>query len=201
MNFLAHLHLSGESDDLKIGNFIADFVKGKNYEAYPLEIQQGIILHRHIDYFTDTHPIVLESKQRLYSRYHKYAGVIVDVFYDHFLAVKWEDYSSISLLEFSSSFYFTIKNYVKILPEKVREFLPNMIENDWLINYRNLDGISRSLHGMARRTTFESGMENAIIELRENYSEFKSDFQKYYPELMHYVKGLIEDIKNSKTDI
>src|SRR5687768_11261936 len=120
MNFLAHLHLSGENEEIKIGNFIADFVKGKNYDHYPAGIRQGIIIHRHIDYFTDTHPIVLESKQRLYSTYHKYSAVIVDVFYDHFLATKWDDFSEIPLFDFASEFYYMVKKYSEHLPEKVK---------------------------------------------------------------------------------
>jgi acyl carrier protein phosphodiesterase len=201
MNFLAHLHLSESNEEIMIGNFIADFVKGKNYENFPEGIRQGIIIHRHIDYFTDTHPIVLESKQRLYPKYHKYAAVIVDVFYDHFLAIRWEDYSEISLMDFASNFYYTVKNYVEILPEKVQDFLPHMMKDDWLVNYRNLNGIERALTGMARRTTFESGMENALLELRQNYHLFKNEFQQYYPELLKYVKGLIDDFQNGKANL
>src|SRR5689334_7104563 len=113
MNFLAHLHLSGDNEEIKIGNFIADFVKGKNYDDFPAGIRQGIIIHRHIDYFTDTHPVVSESKQRLYATYHKYAAVIVDIFYDHYLATRWEQYSNISLVDFASEFYFMVKKYLQ----------------------------------------------------------------------------------------
>ncbi|HYG40755.1 MAG TPA: ACP phosphodiesterase [Cytophagales bacterium] len=200
MNFLAHLHLSGNNEGIKIGNFIADFVKGKNHEEFPAAVKQGIIIHRHIDYFTDTHPIVLESKQRLYSTYHKYSGAIVDVFYDHFLATKWDLFSDIPLFDFSSEFYFMVKKHSDYLPDKVKEFLPYMIEQDWLINYRNFNGIGKALNGMARRTTFESGMENALTELRQYYGDFKREFLLYYPELITYVKGLIHDFESGQTD-
>lgn len=201
MNFLAHLHLSESNEEIMIGNFIADFVKGKNYEHYPPAIKQGIIIHRHIDYFTDTHPVVLESKQRLYSKYHKYSAVIMDVFYDHFLAIRWEDYSEVPLMDFANNFYFIVKNYIEYLPDKVKEFLPSMIKNDWLVNYRNFEGIEHALEGMARRATFESGMQNALIELRQNYNQFKSEFQLYYPELINYVKKLIDDFQNGPANL
>ena len=89
MNFLAHIYLSGDNDLIKIGNFMADGIRGKHYEYLPAEVQKGIVLHRAIDTYTDSHPIFRQSTKRLHHRYHHYAGVIVDVFYDHFLAKNW----------------------------------------------------------------------------------------------------------------
>src|SRR5688572_23493915 len=100
MNFLAHLYLSGDFDELMIGNFMADFVKGKPSPSIHPQIVKGIELHRQIDTYTDTHPIVKASKVRLQPTYRKYAGVIVDMYYDHFLAIHWQKYSSVSLHEF-----------------------------------------------------------------------------------------------------
>ena len=100
MNFLAHIYLSGDNDLIKIGNFMADGIRGKQYENYPLEIQKGIILHRAIDTFTDAHPIFRQSTKRLHNNYHHYAGVIVDILYDHFLAKNWNKYSDEKLEDF-----------------------------------------------------------------------------------------------------
>ena len=161
MNFLAHLYLSGNSEGLLIGNFIADSVKGKAYENYNQEIQKGILLHRKIDTFTDSHPIVSQSKQRLHSRYHKYSPVVVDIFYDHFLAVKWNNYSTVSLNEFAENSYRLMNTNFEILPEKVKFMLPYMIKGNWLVNYCNVEGIRKTLTGMSRRTSFNSGMETA----------------------------------------
>ena len=105
MNFLAHLFLSGENDDIIIGNFIADAVKGRYIEKYNEKIRYGIKLHREIDNYTDNHPVFKQSRKRLLHKYHKFSGVIVDMYYDHFLAVNWSDYSDENLEAFVSNAY------------------------------------------------------------------------------------------------
>ena len=190
MNFLAHLYLSGNSEGLLIGNFIADSVKGKAYENYNQEIQKGILLHRKIDTFTDSHPIVSQSKQRLHSRYHKYSPVVVDIFYDHFLAVKWNNYSTVSLNEFAENSYRLMNNNFEILPEKVKFMLPYMIKGNWLVNYSNVEGIRKTLTGMSRRTSFNSGMETATEILVQHYSLFENEFELFFEELKNYVKTI-----------
>ena len=92
MNFLAHIYVSGDNDLVKIGNFMADSIRGHSYDVYPMEIQKGILLHRSIDSFTDMHPIYRQSKHRLHEKYGHYSGVIMDIFYDHFLAKNWKTY-------------------------------------------------------------------------------------------------------------
>ena len=140
MNFLAHLYLSGDSDELKIGNFIADAVKGKAHEKFPAPIQKGIILHRRIDSFTDSHPIVLESCKRLWDKYRHYSPVIIDIFYDHFLAANWKNYSELQLDEFADNCYRLIENNVENLPEKIKIMLPYMKAHNWLVNYAQVEG-------------------------------------------------------------
>ena len=190
MNFLAHLYLSGNSEGLLIGNFIADSVKGKAYENYNQEIQKGILLHRKIDTFTDSHPIVSQSKQRLHSRYHKYSPVVVDIFYDHFLAVKWNNYSTVSLNEFAENSYRLMNTNFEILPEKVKFMLPYMIKGNWLVNYSNVEGIRKTLTGMSRRTSFNSGMETATEILVQHYPLFENEFELFFEELRNYVKTI-----------
>src|ERR1700741_2833759 len=101
MNFLAHIYLSGNDEDVIMGNFMGDFVTGRHYEGLNAGMIKGVELHRKIDEFTDTHPVVQQSKERLYKNYHKYAPVIVDIFYDHFLAANWSKYSNIELEKFT----------------------------------------------------------------------------------------------------
>ena len=110
MNYLAHIYLSGENDDVKLGNFIADEIKGKQYEKYPKEIQIGILLHRKIDWFSDNNANVKNSKRRLNSRYGHYKGVIIDILYDHFLAKNWNEYSQIPLHKYVHTFYDLLQN-------------------------------------------------------------------------------------------
>jgi len=187
MNFLAHLYLSGDDNDLKIGNFIADHIKGKTILDLPDGIRNGVLLHRKIDEFTDHHPVVLKSKERLRPRFRKYAPVIADIYYDHFLAVNWEKYSDVSLEKYAQDFYLLTKSYGNILPERTKYMLTHMIAHNWLVNYATLEGIRSVLTGMSRRTSFESGMENAEDELRENYKEYEKEFLIFFEDLKAYV--------------
>ena len=115
MNFLAHLFLSKDNKNILTGNFIADAVKGSDYKIYPAEIQTGILLHRYIDTFTDAHPTTRQSKRRLNGRYNHYRGVIIDIFYDHFLAKNWHEYSAIPLDIYADNVYkFLIQNMANI---------------------------------------------------------------------------------------
>ena len=170
-----------------IGNFIADFVKGNKKNDYPQRIRRGIELHRQIDFYTDQHPVTAESKNRLYPKHHKYAGVIVDLFYDHFLAKNFKLYSEKSLKEFAAATYETITSYHAILPENVRAFLPYMIEYDWLSNYATIEGIGRSLAGLGRRVAFRNRMDEAVFDLEENYAEFEGEFRRFFPQLITFA--------------
>lgn len=184
MNFLAHLHLSGDDPLIMVGNFIGDFVKGKNlYDRFENDVARGIELHRSIDEFTDHHPVVSESKERLRSKYRHYSGVIVDVFYDHFLARHWATYHPASLPDFAQRCYATLDEHRDLLPDEVQQMLPYMIGGNWLVGYAEKPGIRQALKGMARRTTFESGMEFAIEDLDKHYDAFDEEFNAFFPEL------------------
>lgn len=187
MNFLAHIYLSGENDLLKIGNFMADGIRGSQYESYQLEIQKGIILHRAIDTFTDAHPIFRQSTKKLHEKYHHYAGVIVDVFYDHFLAKNWTHYSTEKLEDFVARFYDSLQNNYSVLSEKTKGMLPYMIDQNWLVSYQTVEGIHGILTQMDKRTKNQSQMRFASTELREFYSEFENDFILFFAELISFV--------------
>ncbi len=188
MNFLAHLFLSGHNQPLRIGNFIADHVKGKAIDTFPENIIEGILLHRKIDDFTDHHPIVTHTKELLRPHFRKYSGVVADVFYDHFLAVQWDQFSSITLEKYASDFYQEITAHSNMLPARTLSMLPYMISGNWLVSYTTIEGIGKTLGGMSRRTPFVSGMENGAAELRENYSDYLHDFNIFFPELVTFVE-------------
>jgi acyl carrier protein phosphodiesterase len=184
MNFLAHIYLSGDNDLIKIGNFMADGIRGKHFESYPLEIQKGIILHRAIDTFTDAHPIFRQSTKKLHEKYHHYAGVIVDVFYDHFLAKNWNTYSDEKLEEFVARFYQSLQDNHSILSERTKGMMPYLIEQNWLVSYQTIEGIHRILTQMDQRTKNESKMRFASNELSEYYAEFEDHFSEFFEELI-----------------
>lgn len=186
MNFLAHLYLSGDDNEIITGNFIADHVKGKAIEKYSPGIQTGIYLHREIDAFTDAHPQWIRSKNRLAPTYRKYAGVITDMFYDHFLSSEWDNYSTESIDVFTSRMFRIIMKRYLILPPKTRRMLPFMAKDNWLKAYGSFEGIERALKGMERRTPFHSGMGEAVADLKKDYIAYQNEFRTFFPELIRF---------------
>ena len=184
MNFLAHLYLSGDDPEIQLGNFMGDFVKGRNPEAnYPAKVALGIQAHRLIDQFTDTHPLVRSSKDRIRAKYRHYSGVIVDIYYDHFLALQWAEHHHMPLKDFAQGVYTLVDAQRAIVPEKALAMLPWMVKGDWLTNYAGIEGIRRVLTGMSRRTPYNSGMERAADDLLEHYGELKDEFNRFLPEV------------------
>lgn len=188
MNFLAHIYLSGDDKAITIGNFIADGIRGNDYKKFPKNIQTGILLHRRIDTFTDAHKTVRQSTKRLHKNYSHYSGVIVDILYDHFLAKNWKAYSNVPLVKYVDDFYNLLEDNFEILPVRAQKMIPYMIANNWLLSYASIDGISKVLEGMNRRTQNRSKMNLAVNELEEFYDEFETEFTKFFSELIEYSK-------------
>jgi acyl carrier protein phosphodiesterase len=187
MNFLAHLYLSDTDTDIMVGNFIGDLVKGKDLaNQFNKHVVLGIELHRSIDAFTDTHPIVSLSKKRLFPKYRHYAAVIVDIYYDHFLARNWASYHSDTLSNYADTCYAMLQTRLEELPQEVQYVLPYMIKGNWLVNYATTAGIHRALSGMARRTSFVSKMEEAVGDLELYYADFEDEFKLFFPELVNH---------------
>lgn len=189
MNFLAHIYLSGDNDLIKIGNFMADGIRGKQFEHFPEDVQKGILLHRFIDTYTDSHDIFRKSTKRLHERYHHYAGVIVDIVYDHFLAKNWAQYSDEELGLFVKRFYHSLHDNYDILTEKTQGLMPYMIERNWLLSYRTTEGIQNILTQMDRRSKNVSQMQFAVEELTEFYDEFEKEFTLFFEEMREQAKG------------
>jgi len=188
MNFLAHIFLSGNNDLIKIGNFMADGIRGNDYLEYPEEIQKGIILHRAIDTFTDAHSIWRQSKHRLHERYGHYSGVIIDILYDHFLAKNWNTYSNENLEDYVERFYQSLKDNYDVLSPKTKKLMPYMIESNWLVCYASIAGIERILFQMDYRTKHRAHMHNAVQELQEFYTEFEEEFTLFFEDLIEMVE-------------
>ncbi|NRA92259.1 MAG: DUF479 domain-containing protein [Psychroserpens sp.] len=197
MNFLAHIYLSGDNDIVKIGNFVADAIRGKSYRDLSPELQVGVLLHRHIDSYTDAHPTFRLSTKRLHANYGHYSGVIVDILYDHFLAKNWNQYSDIELKDYVETFYLSLKEHFELLPERFQHLTPFMIQDNWLLGYASIEGIQRVLNGMNRRTQYKSDMNLATNELRQFYEEFESEFTSFFEDLRNTSKLKLEEL--SKT--
>ena len=196
MNFLAHVYLSGNNQALMIGNFIGDFVKGKDLnKRFSAEIVQGIELHWAIDEFTDKHEVVQQSKDRLRPKYRHYSGVIIDMFYDHFLAKNWSEFHESPLEDFALHFYDILNKNEAILPEGVQRMMPYMIRGNWFLNYGYKEGIHRALSGMSRRTSFDSKMDEAVVDLSKHYSLYENEFKEFFPLLHEFSKTWIREYK------
>lgn len=187
MNFLAHLFLSGKEEDVIIGNFVADSVKGNFANRFPEGMERGIRLHREIDSFTDQHPVFRASKARLSPKYRMYSGVIVDLYYDHFLARYWDEYSDENLRELVSKTYFLLVRKFHLLPPRSKMILPFMITQNWLVGYRDLHVLKKVFHGMSRRTNHESGMEHAVNDLETHYELYENEFRSFFPEIINHI--------------
>lgn len=188
MNFLAHVYLSQNSPKIQIGNFIADFVKGKQLATFEEGIQKGIRLHRAIDAYTDKHPIVKASTQRLRITQNRYASVAIDIFYDHFLAKNWVLYHQKPLEDFTTDFYTNLQEHFSILPASLAKVAPHIIKENWLYHYQHLSGITKAFEGMSRRASFPSNFLYAPKDLLQDYQSYEEEFKIFFPELVRYVQ-------------
>ena len=173
---------------------MADGVRGKQYENFPIDIQKGILLHRAIDTFTDAHPIFRQSTKKLHSRYHHYSGVIVDMYYDHFLAKNWTNYHSENLTNYAANFYQSLTDNFQLLTPKTQNLLPYMVEYNWLVNYQSIPGLERILSQMDHRTKNQSLMRFATEELVAHYDEFESEFALFYKEVHQFSNNKLNEL-------
>ena len=189
MNYLAHIYLSGESEEIILGNFIGDFVKGNRHQQYPEQVAYGILLHRHIDTFTDQHEAVRECIRLLRPGYGKHAGIVADVFFDHFLAHNWNDYSIYTLRRFAKNAHAIFLSNFGMLPLRVKQFLPFLIHHRRLESYAQRENLLPVLDIMSRRTSLPSNSAWAIQMLNEEYDQFEALFRSFFPEMIAYVES------------
>ena len=206
MNFLAHILLSGEEDDLlKLGNFMGDTVRGKQYLDYPEEVQRGILLHRQIDTFTDAHPLFRGSKRRLVPHYGHYSGVITDIFYDYLLTKHWYTFSLEDLDSYIERFYRLLQEKKEVLNPQMQSIAGYMIRDNWLKAYQSYSGLAQILYQMDKRTDFRSQMQYAITSLQAEESLFEEEFLPFFTQLQEFVDKKSDyqflETQNSKPEI
>jgi acyl carrier protein phosphodiesterase len=182
MNYLAHLHLGGQRPGQLLGSLYGDFVKGLLQGQWPADIEAGIRLHRQIDVYTDSHPVVLQAKQRFPSERRRYAGILVDLFFDHCLAAHWEDYAEVPLQQFTTRVYQVLRDEAE-LPGKLAQIAPRMAAQDWLGSYREFAVMEQVIAGMSRRLSRPEGLAGGLAELEQLYEPLLQDFREFYPAL------------------
>ncbi len=175
---------------------MADSIKGKSYKKYPFKLQQGILLHRKIDTFTDAHSTVFKSTHRLFPKYSHYASVIVDVLYDHFLAKNWQIYHKQPLEDFVQDFYTLLDKNFDVLPKNVQRFYPIMVEQNWLFSYRNLEGLEQILWQMNGRVKTDIYLDKAVKDIKEDYLLYEAEFTSFFEEIQLFAKHERENLNS-----
>jgi acyl carrier protein phosphodiesterase len=188
MNYLAHLYLSEPNEEAWLGSLLGDFVKGPLDGRYSADITRAIALHRKIDSFTDAHPVVLQSKSRIRPMRRRYAGIMIDMFYDHFLARHWREFHDEPLDEFTARIYALLARRHAMLPERLQQMAPKMAQWNWLASYAEVHSIHTALDRMGQRLTRENRLLNSADELVEHYGELESDFRAFLPQVLQFAK-------------
>lgn len=201
MNFLAHAYLSGDDNDILFGNFVADSIKGKMLDQYSEKIRQGVLLHRNIDTFTDNHPLVRQAVIDLRPEFGKFSAVVLDIYFDHYLALHWNQYSGIELAEYASNMYSILFKRFGISPPRSKRILPYMYAQNWLVGYANFRDLERVFRGMSRRSSFESGMERAVDHLKRNHEKFELVFFGFFPELIVFSENFRKQFYSNQDEI
>jgi acyl carrier protein phosphodiesterase len=190
MNYLMHLFLSGDTPETLVGNMMGDFVKGRLDERYPPGIRHGIELHRRIDSFAAGNPCFIRSKRLIDRSFGHYRGVLVDVFYDHFLARHWEEYRGTPYRDYIGECSALLVAHEEVLPESLRILLPRIFSADWLLSYPHMEGVASVLERMSKRVNRPNPLADGIGELSLHYGQLREDFRQFLPEISDYVKEL-----------
>ena len=189
MNYLAHLFLASDKGNARLGGLLADFVRGTAKEQYSADIQFEIYIHRLIDAYTDTHSIILNSKKLVEEKKRRYMGIVLDIFYDHKLAQNWHMYSDISLFDFTHRTYRLLQDNNTPLPKVVNRFVvPHMIQEDWLVSYREMQGFKQAIHRVSRMLSKGGLLLECISDVETNYAAFSTGFDEFFPQLIDYVQ-------------
>jgi len=193
MNFLAHLVLSPKEKNFILGNLAADFLRGSEKKLISKSVRSGIRMHQFVDRFTDTHVLVKASKGRLKNHFRLLSGVLIDVFYDHFLAKDFEQIANISLEEFCKYIYETLENNTAALPPRLQRFVPIMVRDNVLFSYRELGGIQAALTRINLRIKKKISVELAMASLSDLYGFIENDFRQFFPDLIDATESYRKD--------
>ncbi|WP_210396440.1 ACP phosphodiesterase [Motiliproteus sediminis] len=189
MNYLAHLYFADPTPESRVGNLMGDFYRGSVSDTLPAAVREGILLHRRIDAFTDQHPVVAGARQRLQGPRRRFAGIIIDLTFDHFLCRHWPRYHSLSLAAFLDQTYADLARYTGPIPARMREPLRRLYTRRWLAAYAELEGIDTALARTADRLSRPTSLAQGGEEVRRHYRALEQDFEQFFPALINYVKA------------
>lgn len=185
MNYLAHVYLSFENEEILIGNFISDFITNKDRSKYNEGIQKGIALHHKIDDFTDNHPLVRQVNDLIRPSQGKYSPVVSDIYFDHFLIKKWFDYSENQLTDYIQEVYKVLNKYIDLFPDNLKTLTPIMIRDNFLLACENEERLRKTFQRIANRAKFANHFSKAYDDLIENYDTIEHYFGQFFVEIKH----------------
>ena len=189
MNYLAHLYFAEDTPESRVGNLMADFVRGPvDRQPYRGAVMRGMRSHVAVDRYTDGHDVVRESKALVSRPRRRFAGIIVDVCYDHFLARNWPDFSDEPLSDFIERTYGSLRAYRGDMPPVMARVIRHMVKNDWLGGYREVSGIGRALDGLSTRLRRPNSLAGSVEELEANYEEMEGQFLRFFPDLVRHME-------------
>lgn len=197
MNYLAHLFLSNHSGESLIGNLLGDFVKGRINGQYNSHITRGIILHRKIDSYTDLHVKKLCQRRLVSSNRRRFAGIIIDVSYDHFLSKHWAKFTQMDFDDFIADVYSVLQENKSILPEKLQHILPYMVRENWLASYQDIAGVEIALNRISTRLKRKNALLGSVDELENNYNLLEDQFLGFFPDLIRFTETCSQNIKDN----
>lgn len=188
MNYLAHVYLAEDNYESRIGNFLGDFVKGRLGDQYTEGIIKGIKTHRKVDAFTDSHEIIRNTRDLISPERRRWAGVMLDIFFDHFLSRNWSCFSNVGLDEFISTFYADLKTFNNSELNDLEFDFEKIIRHDWITKYGSIDGLKLVFAGLSKRVNVQNPLDGSECELVKNYDQMESQFMIFFPELIEYVQ-------------
>ena len=195
MNHLAHAFLSDGTTASVLGSLMGDFVKGPLDDRYAPDVTRGLLLHRRVDSYTDGHPIVAGSRARIGRERRRFAGILVDMFYDHFLALHWMRFADVPLEQFTARVYTILLEHRSMLPDRLQLVAPYMTQGDWLGSYREVDAIGMALDRMGQRLKRGNALLGSGDELRKHYAALEHDFLAFFPDVVRFAKQIREEMK------
>ena len=189
MNYLAHSYLAAGSDEFLLGSFLGDFVKGNAKDRYVKAIEQGIVFHRKVDTFADQHVLTADCRSLFSPGQRRFAGIIVDICFDHFLSRYWDTYAPVELDEFAEHVYTVMQTHSRILPPRLQAVLPRMRRQNWLITYGTLEGVRITLERISKRISQKNPLNDSIEEVVDNYDDLENNFLAFFPDLIEFTRN------------
>ncbi len=192
MNWLAHLFLSGPEPTCRIGNLLPDFLSANVLDTLPAEFQRGIAQHRRIDAYTDAHPVFRRSVNRFAPPFRRYGGILVDIFYDHFLARDWPTFTPTPLPTFAAEVYASFDTLGPDFPADALAPLHHMRHADWLCSYGEMRGLTHALQRLSQRLRRPFDLAAVMPHFEKSYAHFEADFREFFPQLRYFVSSAQE---------